>query len=452
MSIAQRTKKVTKEEQYTEKKPQEGLEALLIENGIRENLFNARIALAMLIYVILNFLLVVSQAVHSEKTPGLILYGLSFLLLLLPACYVLYGKGHVPYAREILITSITIVCFLLATYTIYGLWSILVVPILLTCRYLDRSFTRQTATACYICLLAGNVIAIYLAYRAGYYDVNTMNLHVPLTLNGDMSIAAELIRHGDVTLGMIARSQLLSMFITALAMLIPTAFAISYADKGRQMMQSAMELAEQQERAHNDQRYMEEVETKVTISQIQPHFLYNTLSAIMAIEGNPEETIDALGDFSRYLRENLNTLSTIGNIPIAQEIEHVKRYVKLEQLRFGDKLNVKYSLHDLDFSIPPLTIQMLAENAIKHGITKKMFGGNLWINTDETPTEHIVRVIDDGIGFDPLELPQDGKEHIGLENVRLRLERWNHGRLEINSEPGIGTTCILHLPKEGDMP
>lgn len=190
---------------------------------------------------------------------------------------------------------------------------------------------------------------------------------------------------------------------------------------------------------------------KVVISQIKPHFLYNSLVAIMEIEGNPPQTKKALKNFAKYLRGNIRSLDSGNTIPFSREIEHVKQYTSLEMLRFGD-ISVTYELKEEDFMIPPLTVQMLVENAILHGVSVKEGGGNILVEQLKSDTEDIVRVVDDGCGFDLTaidldEVDEHGKTHVGIKNVERRLRMVN-GSLQIASEKDHGTVAEIHIPRE----
>lgn len=201
------------------------------------------------------------------------------------------------------------------------------------------------------------------------------------------------------------------------------------------------ELREQREELSN-------AKVKVMLSQIQPHFLYNSLSAIMAIPGNPPETQDAIADFGKYLRGNLDVLNSQATITFDKELNHVEVYIGLEKLRFGDKLNVKYDIQARAFEIPGLTLQMLVENSVKHGITVRDEGGTILIKTYETKFEYVIEVIDDGVGFNynPNEVNAD--EHVGLNNVSYRLKKLVNGSLQINGTMGKGTKATVTIPKK----
>ena len=181
------------------------------------------------------------------------------------------------------------------------------------------------------------------------------------------------------------------------------------------------------------------------LSQIQPHFVYNSLNAIQAIDGVPEKAQNAIIDFSKFLRENIDTLTSPDVVLFNKELEHVKKYVSLEQLRFGEKVKVVYNINCEDFVLPVLTLQMLVENAIKHGITKKYEGGTVNIISEQTDDNYVIIVKDDGVGFD-VNKELDGN-HIGIKSVKNRLAQFVDGSLSIESQMGKGTTATITIPK-----
>lgn len=185
------------------------------------------------------------------------------------------------------------------------------------------------------------------------------------------------------------------------------------------------------------------------LSQIAPHFIYNTLTTIQGLcEKDPKLAKETVGEFSTYLRGNLTSLSETGLIPFAKELEHIQCYCAIEKKRFGDRVHVEYEIAVKEFMLPPLTLQPLVENAIKHGICKKEGGGTVWIRTERKANSIYLIVQDDGVGFNPKEKRDDGEKHVGLINVSNRLESMCHGKLEYRSRVGTGTMAVITLPQD----
>jgi sensor histidine kinase YesM len=191
--------------------------------------------------------------------------------------------------------------------------------------------------------------------------------------------------------------------------------------------------------------------TAIMISQIQPHFLYNALNTIKyLIKRDPKTAEKAVISFSKYLRGNMDSITQKSPIPFAEELEHIKNYCDIELLRFEEKLEIVYNTDFVDFKVPSLTIQPLVENAIKHGVTKRPEGGTVTITTEETDNFYTVVIEDNGIGFDaenPDYTPNDNHAHVGLKNVKNRLEMMVNAEVVVQSELDVGTTITINIPK-----
>ncbi len=193
---------------------------------------------------------------------------------------------------------------------------------------------------------------------------------------------------------------------------------------------------------------LQENRIAIMISQIQPHFIYNTLGTIQHLcKEDPEQAARLVQNFSIYLRGNFSELDNTVPIPFSKELEHVRCYTEIELIRFPD-MTVRYDIQTEEFLLPALTVQPLVENAIKHGLMGLEEGGTVTISAYEKPTEYCICVSDDGIGFDVSGLT-DMKKHIGIRNVRERLQAMCGGSLTIESQPGTGTSVLLRIPKEG---
>lgn len=197
-----------------------------------------------------------------------------------------------------------------------------------------------------------------------------------------------------------------------------------------------------------DEKQLKEANMKIMVSQIQPHFVYNTLSSISTlIPIDPNKAQKALDDFSDYLRMNFSTLTETKLVSFEDELRHIQTYVNLEKMRFNDRLNVIYDIKVSNFSLPPLSVQPLVENAIKHGILKKEEGGTVILKTYETDKAFIVEIIDDGVGFNINEVDFKNNKHIGLNNVKHRITTMCKGDITFESEIGKGTKVTVSFLK-----
>ncbi len=196
-------------------------------------------------------------------------------------------------------------------------------------------------------------------------------------------------------------------------------------------------------------RELGELNTTLMISQIQPHFLYNALNTIKYMtKKDPKTAEQAIVKFSNYLRANMDSLTQKEPIDFTKELEHVKNYIDIEQLRFGERLKIAYDIEVENFTIPPLTIQPIVENAIKHGVNQKPEGGTVKISTSETETSFVVLVSDDGVGYDVNQILDDGRSHVGITNIKKRLRTMLGATVTINSVMGEGTQVTITIPKK----
>ena len=183
------------------------------------------------------------------------------------------------------------------------------------------------------------------------------------------------------------------------------------------------------------------------MSQIRPHFIYNTLGTIEQLcDIDPQKAGELVHDFAKYLRGNFGELDNPKPILMSQEMAHVHHYVSIENVRFPD-MTFTFEMNSEDFRIPALTVQPIVENAIKHGLMKLQKGGTIHVVSYETDTHYCVSVVDDGVGFDATVM-HDERKHVGLRNIRERLSAMVNGTMEIESEVGVGTKVLVKIPKE----
>ena len=205
---------------------------------------------------------------------------------------------------------------------------------------------------------------------------------------------------------------------------------------------------------------------RIMVSQMRPHFIYNSLNVIGAYLDEPEKAEEALENFTGFLRGSIDLLDSTECIPAEQEFKTVEHFLYLEKERFGDKLEIKLEISDVAYEMPAFTVQTLVENAISHGIRRNKGGrGTLIVKSFETEKTHVIEVQDDGVGFvvsDEIgKLKEAGKEggeniqndleehsHIGLRNLSERLRYMCNGTMKIQSKPGQGTKAQVRIPKK----
>ena len=207
-------------------------------------------------------------------------------------------------------------------------------------------------------------------------------------------------------------------------------------------------FADQQRKLLSADRALNDARVDLMLSQIQPHFIYNSLTAIIGlIDIDPEQAKYSIVSFSDYLRVNLEALKEVKLIPFEKELEHCRTYLQFEQLRFDD-LRVEYDIAARDFYLPVLTVQPIVENAVKHGVSANRDGGTVRLSTADRGSFVEIRVEDNGVGFDASAAELGDSHHVGLANVRSRLAA-HGGTLRVESGPEQGTCVTIQLPKTG---
>ena len=196
---------------------------------------------------------------------------------------------------------------------------------------------------------------------------------------------------------------------------------------------------------------LQESRISIMLSQMQPHFIFNTLNTIYHLcEIDPEIARSTINSFSKYLRNNIDNLDRSEMIHFDKEMSFVKAYLDIEKVRFDDELQISFDLSVTNFKLPVLTVQPIVENAVKHGTSKKEGISTLCISTRESDTYYEIEIRDTGVGFDTSS-PIDEHKHIGIRNVRQRLKHLCDGTLTIESAVGEGTTATIKIPKKEEQ-
>lgn len=311
---------------------------------------------------------------------------------------------------------------------LFALGFLITLPMGLPFKIIDRVYVRGSLYALFqaypIIAVIANLLIITLSHRFTPYEKLSLSTYCLAPL---VAVPAQFLHYGVAATSV---SLLISLVII---------YNTIYMRHSEMLAQQDQELTQSR--------------VNMMVSQIQPHFLYNTLTSIANIcEKDPKTARRAIVDFSDYLRVNLDSLKCNRAVPFEKELEHCKTYLSFEKMRFEEDLTVEYDIRAFDFTIPILSIQPLLENAVKHGICNKPDGGTVRLATYRWDGRIYIEITDNGIGFDPSAVPHnDSRQHIGLDNVRYRIQQMCDGEMTVESTPGEGTKVTISLPeKDGD--
>ena len=216
-----------------------------------------------------------------------------------------------------------------------------------------------------------------------------------------------------------------------------------------------------EEQVKEEQKQLRKAEFDLLQSQINPHFLYNTLDAIIwsAEAGNQKQVVNMVGNLSDFFRLSLNKGKEI--VFVREELQHVRSYLEIQKIRYQDILHFDINVPEniLDYRIPKLSVQPVVENALYHGIKNKRGGGKIVVTGEEKEDFYSITVEDDGKGMSQERLREirkaiqeglpDQNVVYGLYNVNERI-RLNYGEeygIHIESIPEQGTRVVIRLPK-----
>ena len=204
------------------------------------------------------------------------------------------------------------------------------------------------------------------------------------------------------------------------------------------------EIARQEREIAGQQREIAHERASVMVLQMRPHFIYNTLMSIYSLcLFEPQKARQITMDFTNYLRKNFTAIASDSAIPFSTELEHTRAYLAVEQAQFGYMLIVEFDTPFTRFRLPPLTLQPIVENSVKHGMDLDSVPLRISIRTRCTDFGTEVIVEDTGPGFDPAD---ESKPHTTLANIRQRLEMMCGGSLAITPREGGGTVVTVTIP------
>ncbi len=203
-------------------------------------------------------------------------------------------------------------------------------------------------------------------------------------------------------------------------------------------------LRDQQDRYNAQREENARQRASIMVLQMRPHFIYNAMTSIYYLCGqDAKKAQSVILDFTSYLRQNFTAVGREDTIPFSEEMEHARAYLAVEKARYEDDLFIAYDTPFTAFRLPPLTLQPIVENAVKHGISPELEPLFLSVSTRRTKEGVEIVVEDSGPGFNPTD---DDEPHIALANIRERLEMMCGGALTIAPRTGGGTVVTMRVP------
>ena len=397
-----------------------------------------------------------STLIHIKNSKIIWLFG---IVILFAGAYLSYSADGVSFWRESVVSNTTILgcsmmfymlflsialvhllkdtkVFAVITVTVLGVFNavLLVLPILTDILFYDTWLYWAAVQILANIMLLGCLIREFFVAR-GKKRWLYIGSSLPLISFGVDVVMTDL----GLWMGGVSSKYVFVVFFAAAMVVV-----LRVIPNGINALSKAKEL-ETERIALNAQ--LTESRMSTMMSQIRPHFIYNTLGSIEQLCSiDPPKAGELVHNFAKYLRGNFGELDNPKPILMSKEMEHVHHYVSIENVRFPD-MTFSFEMNSVDFQIPALTIQPIVENAIKHGLMKLPKGGTIRVLSYETDTHYCVSVEDDGVGFDTGKLLDD-RNHVGIRNIRGRLKAMVNGTLEIESTEGVGTAVLIKIPKE----
>lgn len=372
-----------------------------------------------------NIVEVILQYYNAPRAVFVFLLLLESLLLSLPllmlTVYLLHCCGENIRSSKLL-------------HVVLGLWSVYVI-LLVSAPFIDgfiyiTSDDQYFRGPLYWLPLVPIIIALLLNFVAIMRRRAKLSRKVYLAfLIAIVPITAALIVHLFIDVFPLID---VSYVLSALAM-----YSLILSDQIEQDRRQQQKIVKQQQEIAHER-------ASVMVLQMRPHFIYNTLMSIYSLcRLDPQKAQQITMDFTNYLRKNFNAVASDGTIPFSTELEHTRAYLSVEQAQYDNMLIVDYDTPFINFRLPPLTLQPIVENAVKHGMNPNYGPLHISIMTQRTDSGIEIIVEDTGPGFD---LSDDSKPHIALKNIQQRLEMMCGGSMTIMPRNDGGTVVKIQIP------
>lgn len=217
-------------------------------------------------------------------------------------------------------------------------------------------------------------------------------------------------------------------------------FVARYVEQQNRLIESEITIAQ------NEAKLAENRFTMM-MSQIRSHFVFNILNAISGMcKYDPEKADKTIVHFARFLRSNIDIMQNDDLVHFHNALHHLEDYIALEQVRYGDKIQFETDIEVDNFMLPPLVIQPVVENSIKHGLVSKPSGGTITLRTRKDENNIYIIIEDDGVGYDSsMEISE---KSIGIQNIKFRLSHMVNGSLDAQSIVNIGTKTTITIPRK----
>ena len=296
-----------------------------------------------------------------------------------------------------------------------------------------------------------------LAHRGPWYSVMLFPVAAIMLLNLAFVIKQRKLLSRKIYLSFlialfpITISVLVQLFIdvfplidACVVLFVLSIYGFILSDQIERDLRRQREIAEQQREIAEQQREIAHQRASLMVLQMRPHFIYNTMTSIYCLcSQDPEKAQQVLMDFTTYLRKNFTAVASDTPVPFTSELDHTRAYLAVEQAQYAKSLIVEYDTPHTFFRVPPLTLQPIVENAIKHGRDPNAAPLRISIRTRKTDSGSEITVLDSGRGF---ALTDNSEPHIALINIRQRLEMMCGGSLTIAPNDGGGTVVKVTIP------
>ena len=413
-----------------------------------------------LLFVIVSFIVLgtalFSTLIHIKNNKILWLFGIAILCA---GAYFSYSAKGVSFWNGSIVSNTTILFASMMFYMLFISFALV--------HFLKGTKTIGTATIAFLCLVDTVLFVLPIATDILFYD--TLIYWVSAQMLANLLLLVCIIRELFVSKGKdcllyigsilplvsfgfdaimtylgIWKGGIASKYVFIVFFIAAMVAVLKVIPNSINALAKAKEL-ETEKIVLNAQ--LTESRVSTMMSQIRPHFIYNTLGSIEQLCNiDPPKAGELVHNFAKYLRGNFGELDNPKPILMSQEMTHVHHYISIENVRFPD-MTFSFEMNSDDFYIPALTIQPIVENAIKHGLMKLEKGGSIRVISYETDTHYCVKVEDDGVGFDT-DVLLDERKHVGIRNIRGRFKAMVNGSLEIESTPNLGTKVLIKIPKE----